>query len=113
MAKPRILIYDLETAPDLGYAWQKWDTNLLDFHSNWYMLSFAWKWLGERKTHVLGLDDYDGYQADMQNDYSLTEDLWMLFDEADITVAHNGDSFDKGKAQARMIFHGMEPTESD
>jgi len=63
------------------------------------MLSFAWKWLGERKTYVLGLDDYNGYQADMQNDYSLTEDLWMLFDQADITVAHNGRAFDKGKAR--------------
>lgn len=109
MAKPRILIYDLETAPDLGHSWRKWDTNLLDFHSNWYMLSFAWKWLGERKTYVLGLDDYNGYQADMQNDYSLTEDLWMLFDQADITVAHNGRAFDKGKAQARFIYHNMEP----
>jgi hypothetical protein len=107
--EPRILIYDIETAPDIGYTWSKWNTNILDFSSDWYMLSFAWKWLGEKETYVLALPDYAGYKKNMHNDYELVSDLWKLFDQADITVSHNGKRFDKGKSHARMIFHGFLP----
>jgi hypothetical protein len=107
---PRVLIYDIETAPDLGYTWRKWDTNILGFVEGWYILCFAWKWLGENKTHVCGLPDFaDTYAEDQQNDVDVVAKLWELFDEADITVTHNGKVFDKGKVHARMIYHNMQP----
>jgi hypothetical protein len=73
------------------------------------MLSFAWKWLGEKRTHVLALDDFPGYKRDPENDKKLVKELHRLFDEADVTIGHNGDQFDRRKANARFVANGLLP----
>lgn len=105
----KILLYDLETAPNIGYTWAKWDQNVIEFVHEWYILCFSYKWLGEKKTYVKALPDYTGYKKDKSNDKLLCADLWKLMDEADITIAHNGNSFDNKKAFARFIQHDMLP----
>lgn len=109
MNEPRILLIDLETAPSLGWVWGKWEQNVIQFEQDWFMLSFAFKWLGDKKTQVRALPDYSLYQKDKLNDKELTKELWSLFDEADIIMAHNGDNFDIKKSNARFILHGMNP----
>ena len=76
------------------------------------MLSFAYKWLEEKKTYVKALPDYPLYKLDPENDLSLITDLWALFNEADIVVAHNGVAFDTKKTYARFIHHRLPPPES-
>jgi hypothetical protein len=106
---PRILIWDIETAPNLGYTWAKWEQNVIAFQQEWYLLTIAWKWLGDKQTHVVGLDDFELYNKDPEDDYALARHAWDLFNEADLVVAHNGVAFDTKKAQARMIIHGLAP----
>lgn len=106
---PRILIYDIETAPLLGWCWNMWETNVIDVFSSWYMLSFSAKWLGSKTVKTYSLDQYPGYRKDRENDRHLVSELWRLFDEADIVIAHNGDRFDIKKSNARFIFHGLKP----
>jgi hypothetical protein len=98
---------DIETAPGLGYAWEKWDTNIIAFERPWYMLSFAWKWLDQPDVSVKGLCDYKSYRKNLTNDFNLLQDLWRVLDEADIVVAHNGDAFDIKKTNARFVIHDM------
>jgi hypothetical protein len=107
--EPRILLWDIETAPVLGHVWGAYEQNVLWIERDWYLLTIAWRWLGEKTVHVLGLDDFEGYEKDPHNDYALALHAWELFDEADIVVAHNGVSFDTKKAHARMIFHNFDP----
>jgi len=107
--KARVLIYDIETSPNLGFIWGKYEQNVISYKEEWFMLSFAYKWLGDNKTYVLGLDDFVGYEDDRHNDELLVRALWRLFDEADIVIAHNGDNFDQKKANARFLSHGMTP----
>lgn len=107
--QPRVLIYDIETAPNLAWVWGKYEQNVIEYESEWYILCFAYKWLGEKKAHVLGLDDFANYKPGDENDYGLILKLHELFNEADVIVAHNGDSFDQKKSQARMIYHGLTP----
>lgn len=109
MSESRVLIYDIETAPAKGFVWEKYRTNVLKFDTDWYMLSFAWKWLGEKKTHVLALPDFDLYKKEPMNDRLLVEQLRDLFDQADVTVTHNGITFDGPKANSRMAVHGLTP----
>jgi hypothetical protein len=45
----------------------------------------------------------------VNNDKEVVKKIHELFDEADIVVAHNGNSFDQKKVQARMMIHGMNP----
>ena len=105
----KILFVDIETAPSLGWVWAKWETNVIDFKRDWYVLSFAWKWAHETKTNVVGLIDFPSYKKDIENDEKLIDALWALLDEADIVVAHNGDRFDLPKANTRFISHKLPP----
>jgi hypothetical protein len=107
--KSRILIYDIETTPSLGYVWGKYQQDVLKFTEEWYIMCFAYKWLGEKQTHVIAQPDFKLYKKDKQSDYEVVKKLWELFNEADAVVAHNGNSFDQKKSQARMIVHGFDP----
>lgn len=108
--EPRLLLYDIENTPNLAYTWGKWQQDVIKFEQEWHMLSFAWKWYGEKQVNVLGLDDFPtAYRKDSSDDYHLSWQLHQLFCEADITIAHNGDSFDTRKAQARFLVHGFDP----
>lgn len=107
--EPRILLCDLETAPNAGYAWGKWEQNILSFTQEWYILCFAYKWLGKKKVHAHALPDFRGYKPRTEDDSEVVKKLWDVFDEADIIVAHNGDRFDIKKSNARFIFHDMPP----
>ena len=107
--EPRILLYDIETAPNLAYVWGKWEQDVIAFKEEWYMITFSWKWLGEKDTHVLSLPSFKRYSKDKTDDKNLIVALWELFDEADIVIAHNGNSFDQKKTNARFIYHGLPP----
>ena len=104
----KILIYDLETAPLLGYSWGKYEQDIIEFEKSWYILCFAYKWLGG-KTKVLALPDFKTYKKNPEDDKELVKELWKLFDEADITIAHNNSDFDYKKSNTRFIENGLTP----
>lgn len=86
-----------------------WEENVIEVEQDWYMLSFGYKWLGERKVHTHALPDFRGYKSNKENDRHLLHKLWEVLDAADIVVAHNGDRFDIRKTNARFIAHGLTP----
>lgn len=109
-ARPfRVVFLDIETAPNLGYTWAKYEQNVLSFEREWFMLSFAFKWAGDEKPKAFGLPDFPGYDDHKSNDAQLVAKLWAVLDEADLVIAHNGDKFDLRKANARFLFHRMTP----
>ncbi len=105
----KILLFDIETAPNLGYVWGKYDQNVIEFESEWYVLCFAYKWLGDKKTHSHGLPQYKLYAKEKDNDYEVIKKMHELFNEADIVIAHNGNKFDIKKINARFLYHGFNP----
>lgn len=105
----RVLIYDIETSPIIGYTWGVWDTNVIEIIDDYQILTVAWKWLGEKTVHCIGQDDMKGYKPGVNNDKEVVKKIHELMDEADIVVAHNGNSFDQKKVQARMMIHKMRP----
>lgn len=98
--KPKILFYDLETTPNLAYVWGMWEQDVIAFKEEWKLLSFAAKWM-DGKVFVKGTDEYSEKQ--------LVKELWNLFNEADVIIAHNGDKFDRRKANAKFIQFGLKP----
>lgn len=107
----RTLIYDIETSPNIGYTWGKWQQNVNQFVHQKHILCFAWKWLGEDEVHVLGQTDFPrDYKRSRWDDRQVVQKLHDLFEEADILVAHNGNSFDQKEVQARFLYHGLERT---
>lgn len=107
--EPKILVFDIETAPNLVYTWGMWDQNVIAVKQDWYILSFVAKWLGSKDVIAKGLCDYKGYAQDKSNDKLLVEDLWKLFDSADLILGHNGDEFDIKKCNTRFLIHGLTP----
>ena len=106
---PAILIYDIETAPARNFTWSAYQTNIIDVDTDWYMLSFGYKWLGQKGGHFVGLLDDPDFFPDTTNDKYVAIRLASLFDRADITVAHNGDKFDVKKGNSRFVFNGYGP----
>lgn len=106
--KPRILLIDIETLPNQSYTWGKYDQNVIAFKQESCIATFAAKWLDE-PVFAKALPDYKGYKAGSYDDKALVQDLWELVNEADIIIAHNGNSFDIKIIQGRFIFHGLTP----
>lgn len=105
----KILLFDIETSPLISYTWGIWEQDVIEVKEEWFILCFAYKWLGEKTTHIVALPDFKEYKKSKKDDKALVEELWKLFDKAEVIIAHNGDSFDIKKSNARFIFHGLEP----
>lgn len=107
MRRPRILLLDIENAPVLADVWKLWDENvgLSQIAQDWYILSFAARFLGEKRVHYADQRD----AKDIEDDSDLLRYLWRLLDEADIVIAHNGDRFDVPKINARFVKAGLTP----
>lgn len=104
---PKILIYDIETAPLLGYCWSLWQNNvsLNQIYSDWHVLSWAAKFLGEDTVYYQDQRD----AVNVEDDYELLQGIWKLLDECDFVITQNGKKFDQKKLNARFLIHGMKP----
>lgn len=103
----KIVYWDIETSPNIVYTWGAgWDENVIEVIQPWYMISFAYRWEGERTTKCVVLTPEEAVACD---DSRIVEELRDVLDEADIAVAHNGDRFDVKKFNARLIKNGLTP----
>lgn len=117
---PKVLVYDIETAPILGSVWQLWDQNvaLNQINKDWHVLSWGAKWLDDTKTihdknrrpEIMYMDQRKA--KNVEDDRKLLEGIWKLLDEADIVITQNGKKFDEKKLNARFIISGMKPPSS-
>jgi len=108
----RVLLLDIENAPSLAYIWSLWTEprNYKFVKDDWYIMSWAAKWLDEKEIIVKALPDYKKeYAQDRTNDKALLQELWKLLDEADVVAGHNAKKFDVRKINARFAAHGMPP----
>ena len=78
MKKPKVLFFDIETAPNLAYVWGKYEQDVIAFKSEWHLLSFAYKWLGNPEVKCETMHN-------QKNDKKLSKKLRDLFDEADVS----------------------------
>jgi hypothetical protein len=110
-SKAKILIFDIETTPLEAYVWQSqvWKARVTDENiiSQWYMLTWSAKWLGSNEMMSMRLT---GKEVKKEDDKRIVKGLWRLLNEADIVVAHNGDSFDVPNINSRFIINGLFPT---
>lgn len=103
---PKILILDIETAPILANVWGLWKQNvgLNQIDRDWYMLCYSCKWLYSDEVLSGKLNKEEMMNHD---DKRITEELWVLLDEAELVVAHNGQRFDIPKINTRFLIHGL------
>lgn len=113
--KPRILLFDIETAPMQAYVWGRYKQflNSEQVIREGFMLCYAAKWLGDDNIMVDALPFYpefsDGSEENAVNDKMISESLWDLLNEADIVIAHNAKRFDVKVANTRFLYHNLKP----
>lgn len=108
MKKSKILLFDIETSKNIVKTFQMWQTNInhTDIIQDWYIISAAWKFLGERKIYSVACTQTGLKKG---NDKNVVKALVKAIREADIVIGHNGDKFDIKKLKARMIKHNLKP----
>jgi DNA-binding XRE family transcriptional regulator len=100
--KANILIYDIETLPNLGYFWDTISDRAipLDFIVKPKSIcSIAWKWYGEANTQVFVIDE-------PYNDKRILEQFLPEWQKADYAVAHYS-RFDKPFIAARLMANSL------
>jgi hypothetical protein len=70
------------------------------------MLTWSAKWLFGKETFSGALTPKEVAKED---DSRIVKDLWNLFDEADVLIAHNGDGFDLPNMNTRFLVNGLTP----
>ncbi len=106
----KIASFDIETSPSRGWYFNLYqEGNILEVDKHWHIMSFAYKWLGEDKVYVVSMRDFKLYKKDKENDKEVVKKLWELANEAEVLIAHNGNSFDIKKMNARFLAHGLTP----
>lgn len=111
---PRILVFDIETAPYVAYVWSLWKTNAIDVAREWFMLSFAYGWYDIDNQEIGPIDFVScgqdpTFKAGSDDDSYVASKLWRLFDQADVIIGQNHERFDIKKANERFFVHNMMP----
>lgn len=106
--KRKLLEIDLESTPNLGYGYGKWDVNLIKIMQYSSIMSFSWRWFGEEEIHHLSLASVPRKKGTSANK-ALVMVLRDLFDEAKEVMAFNGYKFDIPVARAAFTFHRLAP----
>ncbi len=99
----KILIIDIETAPNLAHVWGLWKQNIavsqLIIPS--YILCWAAKWVGKRKIYFQSIHNVSELQ--------MLQEAHALLDEADVVMHFNGARFDVPTLNNGFIKHKLKP----
>lgn len=98
----KILLLDIETAPNLAHVWGLWNQNvgLSQLVESGYTLCWAAKWLGKKEVFFSSIRD---------GKKKMVRDIHKLMNEADAIVHYNGNRFDVPTLHKDFILNGLPP----
>ena len=99
----KVLLLDIETAPNLAYVWGLWQQNIAinQIENSGYTLCWAAKWLGEEKIHFDSV-----YKS---GSTKMVGRIHKMLSEADAVITYNGIKFDLPTLNKEFLLHGMTP----
>lgn len=99
----KILLLDIECAPNLATVWGIWQQNIAlnQLLESSYTLCYAAKWYGEKKIMFDSV-----YKTDRK---AMLKSIHKLMDEADAIVHYNGNRFDIPMLNKEFLEAGMPP----
>lgn len=102
----KILIYDIECTPTLGWTYGLWQTNVIKVEKQPILMSFSYMWYNDKDIYNEKIS-----QSDLKkwSDKKLAIKLRDLFTEADIVIAHNANRFDNKVANAAFLRNNLTP----
>lgn len=112
MGEPRIILWDLETMPNMAEA-MKVFTQLSSYPGQTLKASInsiiccGWKVYGEDKVNCLNLWDWPSWKKNINDDKLICEAAYDVLKDADAVVTHNGKRFDWKFLQTRLLINGL------
>jgi DNA polymerase elongation subunit (family B) len=102
--QPRILLLDIETAPNVAYVWGLFDQNIAhgQLEESSYVLCWSAKWLGDEAL------DFASCQS-RKNYVPMLKKIHGLLSEADIVVHYYGSKFDIPVLNKEFVKCGIMP----
>lgn len=99
----KILLLDIETAPNIAYVWGLWEqnVNLQMLQAPGYVLCWSAQWLGDKKVM------FDSVSRSGKK--KMLEGIHKLMTEADAIVTYNGARFDIPHLNGQFVLAGMTP----
>src|ERR1700675_1851794 len=99
----KILLLDIETAPNLAYVWGLWQQNVSigQIVNSGYVLCWSAKWYGEREVI------FDSIPR--SGEAKMIRHIHHLLDKADVVVHYNGTSFDIPTLNKEFVQRQMKP----
>ena len=99
----KILLLDIETAPNLAYVWGIFKENIpiQRIVNSGYVLCWAAKWYGEKKVYFSSVEETSEKKMLMQ--------IHSMLNEADVVVHYNGKSFDIPTLNKEFVGVGLKP----
>lgn len=102
---PRILGFDIETAPNEAYVWGIWKQNisLSQIVRTSRVLCFAARWFSDADPRTFFRSEHaDGHEE-------MVRAAWDMLDDADVVVHYNGDRFDVPTLNREFLKYGLMP----
>ena len=110
---PRIIIFDIETLPNLKEVMRVFPS-LSDYWGQTLKASinsiicFGYKVVDEdKKAKCVNAWDFPSWNKDVNDDYEIVKALRKILNEADAVVTHNGKRFDFKFIQSRLLYHNL------
>lgn len=99
-----ILLWDIETSPNLAHVWGLWNNNvsLNQLMESGDLLCFAAMWHQQPHSMNFWSDWGDGYEG-------MVHAAWDLLNEADVVVSYNGKHYDTPWIQRCFLEQGLLP----
>lgn len=99
----RILVLDIETAPNLAHVWGLWNQNvgLSQLLESGRVICFGAKWVGKNKVMFYSEHEH-GHEEMMKAAHE-------LLDQADVVVHYNGKKFDIPWLNTEFARYGLKP----
>lgn len=100
---PRILYLDIECSPNIADVWGMYDQNvgLSQLKRASRIIGFAYRWNTNARAKWVGENN--------SSRYSMLEAAHLLYDEADIVVTYNGNSYDHKVLNAEWVKERFTP----
>ncbi len=99
----KILLLDIETAPNVAHIWGlfKQNVGINQIMESSYILCWAAKWLDEKEIKFSSVQN--------TNPKRMLLKIWDLLDEADAVIHYNGTKFDIPTLNKEFLLYGLTP----
>lgn len=114
MSEPRIILFDLETIPDLNAALDVWPS-LSNYPGLTFKASinsiccFGYKVFGDNSgAKIINAWDFPEWESNVNDDRPLLRAAYEILKDADAFITQNGKRFDEPVIQTRLLLRDMD-----